>query len=77
MPKIGDFMAVADSLATPPPGQGYYYVTAATYQGQTRFGRKTTARRLEGRDPVATPLPAVIGSQRVHGDESVLGTWPR
>jgi len=33
---------VADTVPTPAPGQGVYYVTAATYQDATRYARKTT-----------------------------------
>jgi len=54
-PHVGDYLIVADSVPTPAPGQGVYYVTAATYQGQTRYGRKTTAGHLSGRDPAALP----------------------
>jgi hypothetical protein len=31
--------------------QGVYYVTAATYQDATRFGRKAMGGHLTGRDP--------------------------
>jgi hypothetical protein len=44
---------LAASVVT--PGQGVYYVTAATYQGQTRYGRKTTAGQMSGRDPLLLP----------------------
>ncbi len=54
-PTRGDYLTVADTLPTPQPGHGYYYVTAATYQGQTRYGRKTTNRTLSGRDPAQLP----------------------
>lgn len=50
-PHVGDYLTVADTVPTPAPGQGVYYVTAATYQGATRYGRKTTAGHLTGRDP--------------------------
>ena len=40
---VGDYLTVADTVPTPAPGQGVYYVTAATYQGAMRYGRKTTA----------------------------------
>ena len=31
-PSVGDYLTVADTLPTPAAGQGYYYVTAETYQ---------------------------------------------
>ena len=52
---VGDFLTVADTVPAPAPGQGVYYVTAATYQGATRYGRKTTAGHLSGRDPAVLP----------------------
>ncbi len=55
-PHVGDYITVTDPLPDPAPGSGYYYVTAATYQGQTRYGRKTTAGHLSGRDPAVLPL---------------------
>jgi hypothetical protein len=55
-PHVGDYLAVADTVPTPAPGQGVYYITAATYQGATRYGRKTTAGYLSGRDPAALPV---------------------
>jgi len=54
-PHVGDYLTVADTVPTPAPGQGVYYVTAATYQGATRYGRKTTAGHLSGRDPAVLP----------------------
>ena len=55
-PHVGDYETVADTVPTPAPGQGVYYVTAATYQGATRYGRKTTAGHLSGRDPAMLPV---------------------
>ena len=55
-PHVGDYLTVADTVPTPAPGHGVYYVTAATYQGTTRYGRKTTAGHLSGRDPAALPV---------------------
>jgi len=55
MPDAGDYLTVPDTLPTPAPGQGYYYVTAVTYQGQTRYGRKASAGVLSGRDPAVLP----------------------
>jgi hypothetical protein len=57
-PHAGDYLTVNDPLRDPDPGTGYYYVTAATYQGQTRYGRKTTAGHLSGRDPSLLPACA-------------------
>ena len=54
-PHVGDYLTVADTVPTPVPGRGIYYVTSATYQGATRYGRKTTAGHLSGRDPVVLP----------------------
>jgi len=54
-PHVGDYLSVADTVPTPAPGQGVYYVTAATYQGATRYGRETAAGHLSGRDPVLLP----------------------
>jgi hypothetical protein len=54
-PHVGDYLAVVDTVPTPAPGQGAYYVTAATYQGATRYGRKTAAGQLSGRDPALLP----------------------
>ena len=46
---------VADTLPTPGSNQGYYYVTAVTYQGETRYGRKGSSGVLSGRDPAMLP----------------------
>ena len=54
-PSVGDYLTVADTLPTPSPGQGYYYVTAATFQGETRYGRKAEGGQLSGRDPAVLP----------------------
>jgi len=55
-PHVGDYLSVPDTVPTPAPGQGVYYVTSATYQGATRYGRKTTAGHLSGRDPAVLPV---------------------
>jgi len=60
IPEPGDSLEVADSLPDPPPGTGYYYVTAVSYQGQTRYGRQAQTGELSGRDPAL--LPACIES---------------
>ncbi len=57
-PSVGDYLTVNDSLPNPVVGRGRYYVTAATYQGQTRYGRKGFRGQLSGRDPAL--LPACI-----------------
>ena len=49
--RLGDSLKVADTAPTPAPGQGLYYVTAVTHQGQTRYGRKASGGVLSGRDP--------------------------
>ena len=54
-PSVGNYLTVADPLPTPSPGQGYYYVTAVNYQGQTRYGRQRTSGVLSGRDPGVLP----------------------
>jgi hypothetical protein len=54
-PHVGDYLTVADTVPTPEPGHGVYYVTAATYQGATRYGRKTSAGHMTGRDPDLLP----------------------
>ncbi len=54
-PHVGDYLTVNDPLPNPVSGRGRYYVTAATYQGQTRYGRKGTRGVLSGRDPTALP----------------------
>ncbi len=54
-PHVGDYLSVADTVPTPAPGAGVYYVTSATYQGMTRYGRKATGGRLSGRDPTLLP----------------------
>ena len=60
-PHVGDYPTVEDPLPNPPAGHGRYYVTAATYQGQTRYGRKGLRGQLSGRDP--SLLPACVQPQ--------------
>ncbi len=55
MPEVGDYLAVGDPLPNPAPGQGRYYVTAISYQGQKRYGRQSIGGVLAGRDPVVLP----------------------
>jgi hypothetical protein len=54
-PHIGDYFSIADTVPTPAPGQGVYFVTAATYQGATRYGRKQSNGQMSGRDPALLP----------------------
>ena len=54
-PSVGDYLAAADPLPDPAPSEGRYYVTAVTYEGQTRYGRKSTTAGLSGRDPARLP----------------------
>ncbi len=61
LPQTGDLLTVADTLADPLPGDGYYFVTAVNYQGQRRYGRKAMGGVLSGRDP--TLLPACTSFQ--------------
>ncbi len=55
MPKVGDYLTVADPLPALVPGSGRYYVTAVTYQGQRRYGRKAMNGVLSGREPAVLP----------------------
>jgi len=55
-PHVGDYLTVADTIPTPAPGQGVYYITSATYQGATRFGRTITAGHFTARDPSVLPV---------------------
>jgi hypothetical protein len=49
-------IAVEDTLPALELGEGRYYVTAVTYQGQTRHGRKRSIDgALTGRDPALLP----------------------
>ena len=57
-PHAGEYLTVADTVPTPAPGQGVYYVTAATYQGATRYGRKQINGQMSGRDPALLPACA-------------------
>ena len=67
-PQVGDYLTVADTLPDPPAGHGRYYITAATYQGQTRYGRQGHQGHLSGRDPallpVCTQLDTAVGGRR-------------
>jgi hypothetical protein len=54
-PKPGDFLTVADTVPTPAVGEGVYYVTAASYLGQARFGRRYMNGAFSGRDPSVLP----------------------
>lgn len=54
-PALGDYLTVEDTLPTPPAGEGYYFITAATHMGEKRYGRKSSSRVLTGRDPAVLP----------------------
>ena len=54
-PAVGDYLTVEDNLPPLESGQGRYYVTAVTHQGQTRYGRKSSGGVLSGRDPAVLP----------------------
>ena len=51
-------LTVEDNLPALEPGQGRYYVTAVTNQGQRRYGRKSNSGALTGRDPALLPACA-------------------
>ena len=50
-----DYLEVGDTLPAPLLGEGYYYVTAVTCQGETRYGRQAIDGQLSGRDPALLP----------------------
>ena len=52
---VGDYLTVDDTLPELEPGQGRYFVTAVTHQGETRYGRKSSGGVLTGRDPAVLP----------------------
>ena len=54
-PHTGDYLTVNDPLPNPESGTGRYYVTAATYQGATRYGRQRMNAHTTGRDPALLP----------------------
>jgi len=54
-PSVGDYLTVADPLPDPAPGQGRYYVTAVTYQGEKRYGRRSRGGVLASRIPAVLP----------------------
>lgn len=54
IPQPGDYLETG-VVPDPPSIQGYYYVTSATYQGETRYGRKRENGVLSGRDPAGLP----------------------
>lgn len=56
VPEVGDYLTVADTLPTPTPGTGRWYLTAVNYQGETRYGRKNIGGVLSGRDPAVLPV---------------------
>ena len=54
-PSVGDYLTVTDTLPNPSSRQGYWYVTAVNYQGQVRYGRRSSGGVLTGRDPGLLP----------------------
>jgi len=64
IPRPGDYLE-AGIVPDPPARQGYYYVTAATYQGETRYGRKRENGVLSGRDPAGLPPCALAAAPSV------------
>jgi hypothetical protein len=56
--SVGDYLSFADPLPDPAPGQGRYYVTAVTHEGQRRFGRQAMNGVLSGRNPATLPACA-------------------
>ena len=54
-PDPGDFLTVPDTAPPLQPGQGYFYITAANYNGERRYGRQRVGGVLSGRDPVLLP----------------------
>lgn len=59
-PSIGDYLEVPAPVPDPPAGQGYWYLTSVTYQGQTRYGRKASGGRLSGRWPGQFPACGTV-----------------
>lgn len=57
-PQVGEYLTVPDPLPNPDAGHGRWYLTAATYQGETRYGRKGSHGHLSGRDPALLPACA-------------------
>ena len=56
VPSTGDYLTVADTVPNPAPGSALYYLTAATFQGERRAGRKADEDgQLKGRDPSELP----------------------
>ena len=54
-PAVGDYLTVEDTPLPLESGQGRYFVTAVTHQGQRRYGRKSSGGVLTGRDPAVLP----------------------
>lgn len=53
-PRVGDYFALPD-LPQPAVGRANYLLTAVTFGGQTRAGRKAEGGRLSGRDASVLP----------------------
>jgi len=69
-PAVGDYLEVEDPLPALEVGHGRYYVTAVSYQGQRRYGRKRNGGVLSGRDSAL--LPGCGESRASFSDPSVL-----
>ena len=54
-PAPGDYLTVADMSPNPAAGTANYTVTAVTYGGQWRYGRKVINGVMSGRDPALLP----------------------
>lgn len=54
-PSVGDYLEIEDTLPALEVGQGSYYVTAVTNDGERRYGRKRNGGLLSGRDPALLP----------------------
>lgn len=54
-PDTGDYLEFIDSLPDPSAGEGYYYITATHFQGETCYGRQRIDGELSGRNPALLP----------------------
>lgn len=55
---VGELVKASDALPNPPRGQGFWYLTAATHDGERRAGRARTNGHIHGRD--SSRLPACV-----------------
>jgi hypothetical protein len=56
LPRVGDFLTVADTSPIPPLGQANYIVTAVTHGPERRYGRQLTGPTMTGRNPELLPV---------------------